>query len=218
VIYNEVEEEQLRLAAARPERPYLLYVGGFEPRKNLEGVFAAVSRYQLEYDPAMELHLTGTADQLSHAARINYEELCQHGRIQFLGSPCDEVLAREYACATALLMLSRAEGFGLPVIEAMVHGCPVIAARCGALPEIVGDAGILVAPDDIERIVGSIHNVAHQPGLPANSSPKGGGAKHFTWKRAAEAYLREYQSAASNAVANPERAFPSTSSVAAGFR
>jgi alpha-1,3-rhamnosyl/mannosyltransferase len=220
VIYNGVEDAKATVAAApRTERPYLLYVGGFEARKNLESVFRAMSRYWVQYDPAMELHLTGSPNQLSYVASQAYEPLGYDDRVRFLGSPGDDELAREYASATALLMLSRAEGFGLPVIEAMAYGCPVIAARCGALPEIVGDAGILVAPDDIERIVGSIHNIAHQPGLAGELIAQGRRrAEHFTWKRAAEAYLHEYQSAASNAVANPERAFPSTSSVAAGFR
>jgi glycosyltransferase involved in cell wall biosynthesis len=181
-------------------------------------VFDSLGRYWLQYDPAMELHLTGCADQLSNAAGRAYQQLDHRGRIQFLGTPGDEELAREYAGATALLMLSRAEGFGLPVMEAMAHGCPVIAARCGALPEIVGNAGNLVDPDDIEQIVGSIHAIAHQPLLAAELIAKGRRrAGHFTWRRAAEAYFREYQLAATTAAVNAEAAFPAAASVAAGL-
>ncbi len=220
VIYNGVEVPRTVVdAAPRAERRYLLYVGGCEPRKNLEGVFIALERYWLKYDSEMELHLTGSANQLSNVASQAYELLGNDSRIHFLGSPSDEELAREYSNATALLMLSRAEGFGLPVIEAMAHGCPVIAARCGALPEIVGDAGILIDPGDVELIAGSIHKIARSPGLASEFIALGRQrAENFTWKRAAEAYLREYQIAASNVAANAEQAFSPQSRVAAGFR
>ncbi len=176
--------------------PYLLYVGGHEPRKNLEAVFGALNRYWSKVDSSMELHLTGSADQLSPAARDAYQRLQHDGRIQFLGSPNDDQLAREYAGAAALIMLSRAEGFGLPVVEAMACGCPVIAARMGALPEIVSDAGILVDPDNADAVCDSILQVARPPHRRILISRGLERAAQFSWQQTAEAYLHEYRLAA----------------------
>lgn len=200
VIHNGVDAPtKLAHAQTRAVRPYVLYVGGHEPRKNIESVFKALERYWLQHDPTMELHLTGSPHQLSSAARSAYDALGDDRRIQFLGAPGDEELAREFSQATALLMLSRAEGFGLPVIEAMAHGCPVIAAHCGSLPEIVGDAGILVGPDDVSLIADSIHIIAGFPGLADSLIDRGRQrAAQFTWHRAAESYAREYELALSN--------------------
>lgn len=198
VVHNGVDQPATSAAVASSGRPYILYVGGHEPRKNLESLFGAVAHYWRHFDPEMDLHLTGSAAQLSPAAKSAYDRISQKSRVVFLGSPNDEELAREYAGATALLMLSRAEGFGLPVIEAMAHGCPVIAARCGSLPEVVGEAGVLVDPDDIQWIAASIHEVTSSRARAGTVIEKGRQrAANFSWTRVAQAYLAEYQLAAS---------------------
>jgi glycosyltransferase involved in cell wall biosynthesis len=138
---------------------YMLYVGGFEKRKNLEAVFAAVQAYWARFDPALELRLTGHADGLSPDAARAYAPLRADPRIRFLGDPDDNELARQYSRARALLMLSRDEGFGLPALEAMAHGCPVVAASCASLPEVVGDAGLLVRPDSTDDVVSAMRAV-----------------------------------------------------------
>lgn len=208
VIYNGVESpgfahEASQSSSTAPQ--YLLYVGGHEKRKNVETVFATMADYWRRIDPSMRLHMTGTAEQLSAPARAEFERIGRDARIVFLGTPDDCALAREYTGACALLMLSRAEGFGLPVIEAMAHGCPVIAARCGSLPEIVGSAGILVdlpentrSPSAPSAVAEAIANLVRDPEQRAELSLRGRKrAEWFSWRRAAEAYALEYQLAAS---------------------
>lgn len=193
VIYNGAEIPEPSNPGDMPGKPYVLYVGGHESRKNIESVFAAMDRYWRTRPKSLELRLTGRLEQLSGPARSAYERLACKDMVRFVGSPNDAELANLYNRATALLLLSRAEGFGLPVIEAMGHGCPVIASRCGALPEIVGDAGVLVDPESAEEVVRAME-WALDPDHAGELVKKGHHrAAAFTWEQAAAAYAREYR-------------------------
>jgi glycosyltransferase involved in cell wall biosynthesis len=205
VIYNGVDDPKpIAESGSTGERPYILYVGGHEPRKNLEAIFGALASYWSDYDPAIELHLTGSADQLGSVARSAYDKLESKDRVRFLGSPSDADLAREYCGARALLLLSRAEGFGLPILEAMSYGCPVIAAQGGCLSEIVGEAGILVDPHDENCIARCIHENISSPEKTEALANKGRRrAAGFSWRRAADSYLREYQFALTPSTVTP---------------
>jgi glycosyltransferase involved in cell wall biosynthesis len=192
VIYNGAEPRGVAAPGGGAERPYLLYVGGHEPRKNVESVFQAMQGLWDRTDADLGLHLTGDPDDLSEPARAAYGRLWHKDRVRFLGAPDDVVLAEQYSNAVALLLLSRAEGFGLPALEAMGYGCPVIAASCGSLPEIVGEAGLLVDPDRTEEAVDAVNRVLN-PAVAAEIIQKGRRrAAAFTWQRAAEAYALEY--------------------------
>jgi len=141
------------------DRPYVLYVGGHEPRKNLAAIFKAMQCYWERFDPSLELRLTGSVESLCSDAAPVLRRLPDDAPLRFLGTPADDELAGHYASARALLLLSHDEGFGLPVLEAMAHGCPVIAADKAALPEVVGDAGILVNPDDAQAVSAAIRRL-----------------------------------------------------------
>ncbi len=176
--------------------PYVLYVGGHEPRKNLPGVFAAMRRYWERYGSGLELRLTGRAATLPADAAKEPLRLQLAGPVRFLDDIDDQELERHYRFAVALVLLSRAEGFGLPVLEAMAHGCPVIAAARGALPEVVGDAGILVDPDDTEQISAAVFSLlapsAFRDALIARGRSR---AAMLSWTRTAEQMMRVYQAA-----------------------
>ncbi len=166
--------------------PYALYVGGYESRKNVAAVFAAVQHYRQRYDPVLELHLTGNVGSLSGEAKEAYRSLSGDARIRFLGDVDDDELERQYASAGVLLMLSRDEGFGLPVLEAMAHGCPVIAAANAALPEVVGDAGVLVDPDNAEEVSNAMGVLVADPYRRAEYVRRGRQrASEFGWEVAA---------------------------------
>jgi glycosyltransferase involved in cell wall biosynthesis len=101
-------------------------------------------------------------------------------------------------------MLSRAEGFGLPVLEAMAHGCPVIAAAAGALPEVTADAGILVDPGCAYAAANAIRRVLTSSDLAKRLARKGRDrAALFSWEIAAQAYRDLYRAAASGQPASP---------------
>ncbi|MBX3373071.1 MAG: glycosyltransferase family 4 protein [Phycisphaeraceae bacterium] len=125
------------------EAPYLLFVGSEKPHKNLPLLLKAFG--QTRCRGAVRLRCCGL--MTDNARRWASE--CGVGRaVDFVRPADDEALAAHYRRALALVMPSRDEGFGLPVAEAMACGTPVIATAAGALPEVVGDAGMLVHPDD----------------------------------------------------------------------
>lgn len=116
---------------------YVLAVGDVGPRKNLGSLAAAM---RLLGDPGLELVLVGRPG-------VQGESILADVRARWLGAVTDEELADLYRAAAVTAHPSRYEGFGLTVLEALACGSPVVAAAAGALPEVVGDAGILVAPE-----------------------------------------------------------------------
>jgi len=162
--------------------------------------------YWKRFDRRLELHLTGREETLSKRAREALICIRREGHdppIRFLGTPDDQTLARQYASATALLMLSRAEGFGLPVLEAMSHGCPVIAARTSALPEVVGNAGLLVEPHHAEGVAEAIHIIKSCPQEAERFAGLGRlRAASFSWDRSIDAYHALYLKAVGQAASS----------------
>ncbi|MCH7840451.1 MAG: glycosyltransferase family 4 protein [Planctomycetes bacterium] len=172
--------------------PFVLYVGGHEQRKNVAGVFRALRRYEERYDTSPTLRLTGTVGALCPAAACEYERMNPE-RVQFLGEPDDHALGKLYASAGLLLMTSYDEGFGLPVLEAMAHGCPVVAASRAALPEVVGDAGLLVDPDDPDAVTHAMHRVLTDSVLRRRLIARGlTRAQSFTWGAVADRMINLY--------------------------
>jgi glycosyltransferase involved in cell wall biosynthesis len=129
--------------ASAPVPPrHLLVVGGCEPHKNLDVVVRAF----LGAPPA-PLVVVGAAVSDPHAAAL-LAPLARNGLATVLTAVSDDALAALYRGAVATLVPSHNEGFGLPALEAMACGCPVIASNRGALPEICGGAALLLGPDD----------------------------------------------------------------------
>jgi glycosyltransferase involved in cell wall biosynthesis len=116
-------------------------------------------------------------------------------RVRHLGMLPAEELPRVYRAADLLLMPSFYEGFGLPVLEAMACGTPVVASDGGSLPEVVGDAGLLAAPTDIDGLVGAAVRVLTDPQLRDDLRRRGiDRARAFTWDRTAAATSAVYKS------------------------
>lgn len=174
--------------------PYVLYVGGYEARKNISALFAVMHRYWERYDRTLELRLTGLVGSLRGAAATAYGNLPRGAPVRFLGDVSDDELERQYASAQVLLLLSRDEGFGLPVLEAMAHGCPVIAAARAALPEVVGDAGLLVDPENADEVSCAIRMLIANPDLRATYVHSGRQrARTFSWEAAASRMRSLYE-------------------------
>lgn len=175
-----------------PGSRHFCYVGGFAPHKNVTGVVRAFA--QLDAHVHADIHLLLVGDRSSQGFSSNVDELdtvigsnpALAGRIHFTGYVDDESLAAIYATAIALVMPSFSEGFGLPAVEAMACGTPVVASTQGSLPEVVGPAGILVDPRDIGQIASAMDDLARRPdhaaALGRISSER---AALFTWNKAA---------------------------------
>jgi glycosyltransferase involved in cell wall biosynthesis len=119
-------------------------------------------------------------------------------RIRFPPWLADADLEGLYALADCFALASRYEGFGLPVLEAMVRGVPVVCSDRGALPEVAGDAALVVDPDDNEAFTAALARVLAEPALAAELVERGRErARGFTWRRTAELTLAAYETAAS---------------------
>jgi glycosyltransferase involved in cell wall biosynthesis len=115
--------------------------------------------------------------------------------VSFAGGD-DASLAAHYATAIGLLYPSLDEGFGMPPLEAMLHGCPVAAADAGAIPEVVVDAAVLFEPTVIESVTTAIDCIASDPALRASLASRGAvHAATFTWEKAARKTLSAYTAA-----------------------
>lgn len=142
------------------EPSLLLYVGGLGPHKNLQGLFRAFSRL----GEGAHLVIVGdTENEVFLSCHRELEELAKDlhigHRVTFTGYVSNLDLARLMNFATALVLPSFSEGFGLPVVEAMACGLPVAVSRAGSLPEVVGDAGVFFDPhdlDDMARVLGEL--------------------------------------------------------------
>lgn len=126
--------------------PYFLFVGSPKPHKNLPVLFDAFSLLLAKYDSPVELVLIGRDDQNEPALRGMAGRLKIESRLRWIRSVSDELLRACYAAAEATVLPSRQEGFGLPVIESMACGTPVICADAASLPEVAGGCGLLFDP------------------------------------------------------------------------
>ncbi|RME61099.1 MAG: glycosyltransferase family 1 protein, partial [Caldilineae bacterium] len=156
-----------------PERPYGLYVGTIQPRKNLGRLIQAYARLQADAPLAWDLVLAGQAGWLS---RPLLEEAARWGvadRVHFPGYVSDEELPGLLRHALFFAFPSLFEGFGLPVLEAQHTGAPVMCANNSALPEVAGDAAILVDPEDVDAIAEAMLRLSQDDALRQELIAKG---------------------------------------------
>ncbi len=148
-------------------KPFLLALGTVEPRKNIAAICKAFLEFGKEY-PEPHLVIAGREGWKSEGT-INAIKNIQHqlpGRVHRLGYVDDETKWSLLASASALVMLSHAEGFGRPVVEAMTVGTPAIVAANSALKEVAEDAAILVHPDDTKKVARAMWRALYHPQLP----------------------------------------------------
>ncbi len=183
----------LRKYGVDPDSRFLLYVGGLSPHKNLERLISAFDRSGAVEQAVCLLIVGDFADVFLTqvpALRDLVERLGRSSSIRFTGYVPDEDLAHFYRRAYALVQPSLMEGFGLPTVEAMVSGTPVLCSTAGSLPEVVGPAGLFFDPVDVDQIAQVIRTLLDDPNERdrlAQVAPVQ--AKKFTWTRSARLLL-----------------------------
>ena len=183
-----------------PEGPYLLSVCTFEPRKNLRHVIRSFVELIRAHPELSDLSLVLTGGQGWMFEPILAElagSTLPSGRIITTGYVPDADLPPLYSGALAFLYLSRYEGFGLPPLEAMQCGAPVIVSNTSSLPEVVGEAGILLSPDDQNGLCQAILDLYLQPSQRAHLAEKSiQQARQFGWEENVRQTVEVYNLAA----------------------
>lgn len=182
------------------DKPYIMYVGSERPRKNLNRLFEAFAKLKGEF-PELKLVKVGAAGRTEEFRRDTMRILASLGitRDVIFVDPAPELdLAHYYSSASLLAYPSLYEGFGLPPLEAMACGCPVITSNTSSLPEVVGKAGIMVDPYDTDALAQAMRRVLTDDKLRDEMVRKGlEQAKKFSWQKTAKQTLEVYNKVAS---------------------
>jgi glycosyltransferase involved in cell wall biosynthesis len=209
VVYNAIDERFLHGHATEAERrmlaeryqvhyPFLLYAGRISPHKNVVRIIEAFSALKAELEkedkyPGLKLIIIG--DELSTHPDLRRTVI--RGGVQndvrFLGFIPIDVLRVFYDAAKIFVFPSLYEGFGLPPLEAMAHGTPVLASNTSSLPEVVGQAAVLVNPENIFEIMHALHRVLTDQVLREKLKRRGyEQAQKFSWEASTRKILQVY--------------------------
>lgn len=202
VIYNAVDErftpqKSQEIAKVRNRYglnfPFILYVGTLEPRKNIPFILKAFHNIRKNYID-YKLVIAGKKGWKYKEIFDTINALNLQNHVVFTGYVLDEDLPGLYAAADLFVYPSLYEGFGLPPLEAMACGTPVITSNTSSLPEVVGDAGIMVDPHNVNKLADSICRVLSNKKLKECMVEKGlEKAREFSWERCASETLNVYE-------------------------
>lgn len=174
--------------------PYILHVSVIEPRKNLPRLFAAYARLRRDTGCRHRLMIAGGLGWMYESVFQAVEELKLNDSVVFLGRVPEADLPALYTLADLFVYPSLYEGFGIPPLEAMACGTPVVTSNVSSLPEAVGDAGLMANPTDIDEIADAMAQILTNSGLAADLSRRGiERAAQFSWQAAAEKVHAVYQ-------------------------
>jgi glycosyltransferase involved in cell wall biosynthesis len=187
-----VPEAELRERHSLGDAPIVLSVSAHRPHKNLERLVDAVAAFDRPVVLVVPGYATRWEDELAkHVRRRGMDQ-----RVRFLGWLGAGELEGFYEAATCMVFPSLAEGFGLPVLEAMARGLPVACSNATSLPEVAGEAAVYFDPLDVPAMTGVIERLLGDPELRERLSAAGTEqAARFTWARTAEATIRSYERA-----------------------
>jgi glycosyltransferase involved in cell wall biosynthesis len=196
------DAEQLKRVQTRYRLPqwFILSVGTLEPRKNFPQLISAYAQLRRQTGLPHELVIAGKPGWLYQEIydRVKDEGLTQH--VHFPGFVADEDLPALYTLADLFVFPSLYEGFGLPPLEAMACGAPVVVSDNSSLPEAVGNAALLVKAEDQEALTDAMARILGNANLRARLTDLGRAqAARFTWRNSAEKLLEAYQRAAEDA-------------------
>jgi len=172
------------------QRPYALYVGTIQPRKNLARLIKAYIKLHEAHDLSWDLVIVGGSGWRSAGLEAQVQARGLSDRIHFTGYVADEELPTLYTNARFFCFPSLFEGFGLPVLEAQSYGAPVMTANNSSLPEIAGDAALLVDPTDVDAIADAMLRLSQDEVLRQQLITAGyRNVQRFSWVKAAQETL-----------------------------
>lgn len=174
------------------DSPFILAVGTLQPRKNYVRLIQAFSSLVTRH-PSLVLVIAGGKGWLYDSIFAEVERLKLRARVLFPGFVDDADLPALYSAARVLAYPSLYEGFGLPMLEAMACGTPVVTSTASCLPEVAGEAAICVPPTDVDALAHALDQVVSDESVRAELKVKGlARAKAFTWERAARELVKKY--------------------------
>ena len=177
--------------------PFILYAGNIKPHKNVDRLIEAYALLRRRGIVGVKLLIIG--DQISKYPQLRrlVHRFQLHQHVRFLGFVPDATLAALYRLASVFVFPSLYEGFGLPPLEAMAAGAPVVTSNVSSLPEVVGDAALLIDPTSAESIAVAIGRVLGEPGLRSELVRRGHErVKAFSWERSVARIRDIYQEVA----------------------
>ncbi len=201
------EDEAIRKRYEIPER-YVLYLGGFDRRKNVATALRAYRRAEPEIGKVCPLVIAGQLPERDNGftpdpRRIAREEALDERAVRFIGFVDERDKPAIYRSATVFIFPSRYEGFGLPPLEAMACGTPVVGSDAASLPEVIGEAGLLLPPDDAASMAHALIRLVRNDVFRAQMSRRAlAQAARFSWTRTAQQTLATYEKITSYEVQN----------------
>jgi glycosyltransferase involved in cell wall biosynthesis len=204
VVYNAIDEHFWETPAEEDvarvreryqlDHEFVLYVGNIKPHKNLVRLIEAFAEFRRGGFESVKLLIIGDEISKLPALRRAVHRHKLHKHVRFLGYLPDRTLAILYRLATVFVFPSLYEGFGLPPLEAMASGTPVVTSNVSSLPEVAGDAAMLVDPYDVDSIVEGLRRVVTDRALAGELRRRGlERAREFSWARSVEKTRQVYQ-------------------------
>lgn len=194
VIYEGVSTAKGRSGGGTTDKPYILFVGTIQPRKNLVRLIEAFAKILPVRQAGLQLLIAGKLGWMYKEILAAPKKFGVEKKVKFLGYVADKEMASLYQGALCFVLPSLCEGFGLPVLESMNSGCPVIASKVGALPEVVGEAGLLVDPHKIEEMARAMKLMIENQELREALREKGfRQVKKFSWEKAAKETIKVFE-------------------------
>jgi len=188
------EDELAEAKALVSGRPFVFYVGILSPQKNLLTLVRSFAKSHLPADGARLLIAGSDREDYASTIRKEAESLGVAGAVDLPGFISKPMLRALYQSALCVVLPSHGEGFGLPLVEAMASGTPILAANRQAIPEVLGDAGDLFEPGDVDALTGLLNRVAADASFRADLARRSSaGRARFSWEKTADSTADVYE-------------------------
>ncbi|MBN1211032.1 MAG: glycosyltransferase family 4 protein [candidate division Zixibacteria bacterium] len=200
IIYygSPLEGKRIQNKTEEQNGKHILFVGNVKPHKNIRRLVAAYKILREKYGVSLPLLIAGEYKNFRTGIPGFEEEINKstlRKSIKFTGKISDDELYELYREASVLVLPSLYEGFGLPPLEAMSFGCPVVVSKAASLPEVCGEAALYIDPLNIEDIADKINQVLTDGLLRKALINKGfARLKKYSWKKAADEYIQQFRS------------------------